>query len=117
MDDLGQKLAQILQDPNRIQQIMEVASSMGFTPQPEMTELPELPSQEALEKVSQVLHQAEAKDRRQEALMKALLPYLKPNRQTRLERALQLSQLSRLAGVAFQSNQFSLTAQEDENHV
>lgn len=100
-----------------MQQIMEVASSMGFSPQTEMPELPELPSQETLEKVSQVLHQAEARDRRQETLMKALLPYLKPNRQTRLERALQLSQMSRLAGAAFRSNSFSLTAQEDENHV
>ncbi len=118
MDDLGEKLTQILQDPARIQQIMEVASSMGLSMPAEGTEIPDLPDPATLAQVSQMLNQAEAKDKRQETLVRALLPYLKPNRKARLERAMQLSHLSRLAGAAFQSGQFPFnSSQEDIHHV
>lgn len=91
---------------------------MGLSPPSEETDSKEFLNPETLEQIGQMLHQAESKDRRQETLIKALLPYLKPNRQARLERAMQLSHLSRLAGAAFRSNAIPfIPRQEDTYHV
>lgn len=98
-----------------MQQIMEMASAMGLNdPKEEITtEQPVI--QEALQQVSRVLHQAEAKDKRQQTLMRALLPYLSPSRQAKLERAMQISHLSRLAGAALQNGSTlqSLSVEEE----
>lgn len=71
---------------------MDMASSMGLKPP---TDHPE--------QVTQALHHMEMKDKRQETLVRALLPYLNPSRQARLERAMQFSQLSRLATTAMRA--------------
>ena len=87
---------------------------MGLSPPSEETDRKEILNPETLEQIGQMLHQTEIKDRRQETLVKALLPYLNPGRQARLERAMQLSHLSRLAGAAFRSNVLPfISAQED----
>lgn len=119
MDDLNRKLTEILQDPGRIQQIMEMASAMGLnTAESEEEAVGPSVTKEAIAQVSQVLHQTEAKERKQQTLVRALLPYLSPKRQARLERAMQISHLSRLAGAALQSNQIPTPLSgEEENHV
>ena len=115
LDDLSKKLTEILQDPGRIQQIMEMASAMGLSDEP--GEAPPV-AQETMAQVSRVLHQTEAKEKKQQTLVRALLPYLSPKRQARLERAMQISHLSRLAGAALQSNQIPVSAAEEEEfHV
>ena len=119
LDDLNAKLAEILQDPGRIQQIMEIASSMGLGTADfgEQADVPAAAS-EAIAQVSQVLHQTEAKEKKQQTLVRALLPYLSPGRQARLERAMQISHLSRLAGAALRNNPISaFTGGEEEPHV
>ena len=101
-----------------MQQIMEVASGMGLNISDQTTGIPKLPTPEAMKQITQALQQSETRDRRQETLIKALLPYLRPNRQARLERAMQLSHLSRLAGAALQNTALSfLQSEEDSNHV
>ena len=116
MDNLNQKITEILQDPSRMQQIMEMASAMGFQPPEENTTV-EMPSvQEAFQQVSQVLQKTEVQENRQQTLIRALLPYLSPRRQAKLERAMQLSRISLLAGAALQ-NQVGTMNGEEENHV
>lgn len=109
---------QVLQDPDRMQQITEMASAMGLnTPSEERTQEPTV-FKEAMQQISQVLHQTEAKDRKQQTLMRALLPYLSPARQKKLERAMQLSHLSRLAGAAMSNGSLtSFLSDEGEFHV
>lgn len=116
MEEISQKLNEILQDPARIQQIKEMASAMGLSDTTEEATEPPI-IQEALQQVSHVLHQTEAKEQRQQALMRALLPYLSPRRQGKLEKAIQLSRLSRLAGVALQNSSLSSLLSEEESHV
>lgn len=102
MEDLNRKLAEILQDPGRIQQIMEMASAMGLQAPSEPQEIPV--TEETIQQVSQIMHRMEERDSRQQTLIRALLPYLSPRRQQRLERAMKFSNLSRLAEVALQSD-------------
>lgn len=99
-----------------MQQIMEMAAAMGLQPPAEdiPIEMPEL--QETLQQVSQVLHKTEAKENRQQTLARALLPYLSPKRQAKLERAMQLSRISRYAGAALQQRSES-SSEKEESHV
>lgn len=114
MEEISRKLTEILQDPDRIQQIMEMASAMGLNEPSENVQTEQPVIQEALQNVSRVLHQTEAKDRQQQTLMRALLPYLSPRRQAKLEQAMKISHLSRLAGAALQSDQLSPFLTEEE---
>lgn len=90
MDNLTEKLNQILKDPGSLNQIMEMAASLGLS-----MDAPPEPEQ-----VSQALNQAQVMNEKHQALIHALLPYLKPNRQARLERAMQVAQMTQLAGFA-----------------
>ena len=107
MDDIGEKLTQILNDPGSLQQIMEVVSALGgqqtSTDGGETGQLPQPAPPEMLEDITKMLRQAEKEDKKQEALLQALRPFLKPNRQERLERAMQVAHLSHLAGIALRS--------------
>lgn len=118
MDDLSEKITQILNDPGSLQQIVEIANALGA--QQTSMENDEsghsLPaSQEMLTDITQMLRQAEKTDKKQEALFQALRPYLKPNRQERLERAMQIAHLSHLAGIAFRSGKGRTESHEEVN--
>jgi len=102
LDNLSERITEILQDPDRLKQITDIAASMGLSPDNIGSTAPSIPIGGAVEQISQIIQQAESRESRQKTLIQALLPYLKPNRQARLERAMQLSQLSMLAGTALQ---------------
>jgi len=111
MDDLSNKINQILNDPEQLQQVMELAKTMGFPPPQESSE-PDTPSimeamPEMLSGISQLLQQSQQLNEKQEALFQALRPYLKPGRQLKLDRALQLARLSHIAEAAIRSQKLS----------
>lgn len=97
-----------------MQQIMELASSFGAMEPNESSQSTEFPIG-MIQQLSQVLQQAETQDKRQETLVQALLPYLSPGRKIRLERAMQLSHFSRLAGAAFRGKIHLSDPEEDAN--
>ena len=106
MDDLNKMLTEILQDPDRMRQITEMANSLGLSPQA-------MPEQ-----LTEAVQKTEVREQRQETLMRALLPYLKPARKMRLERAMQLSRLSIIAGAALRNAQLSIgDLREEESNV
>lgn len=116
MDDLSEKLTQILNDPGSIQQIMQIANALGGPPQAEAAAgAPPAPTAppEMMDNISRMLHQAEKNDKKREALCQALRPYLRPNRQERLERAMQIAHLSHLAGLAFRSGTGKVETHEE----
>lgn len=91
MEDMEEKILGVLRDPQQMEQIMAIAGNLGLT-QEEGDAPP----------VTELLQKFGAPDHRQEALMHALAPYLKPQRRKKLERALRLAKLSHLAGFALQ---------------
>lgn len=108
MDELNEKITRILNDPGSIQQIMQIAASLGGAAPDSNTEAaqgkpPVIPQPEMLENFTNLLHHAEKQEKKQEALVHALRPYLKPGHQERLERAMQIARLSHLAGAAIRS--------------
>ena len=100
MDEITSKLNQILNDPGSMQQILDMAAAFGLPTQ----ELPKTIEQVDPEQMSKVLHTAEARGKKQQALIHALLPYLRPGRQARLERAMQVAHLTHLASAALGSS-------------
>ena len=106
-----------MNDPGTMKQIMDVAASLGLSGQLPDALTQEMP-QQMMQQVSHVLQQTETKEKQQQTLISALLPYLNPRRQARLERAMQLSRLSRLAGAAIRNGTaLHSTVQEGDIHV
>lgn len=97
MDDISGVISQIMNDPERMQQIMELAQSLTSG---EETQEPPLVSPERIEELGKMIRQTQHVDEKQEALVHALRPYLKPGRRSKLDRALQIAKLSHWAGIA-----------------
>lgn len=104
------KLNQILSDPDSMAKIMSLAQSLGreqsapspppAPPRPQ----PSPPPDDAFVKgILRLMQQAQHTDKRQEALLCALKPYLAPERQAKIDEALRIAKLSQLAGLAFKN--------------
>ncbi len=106
MDGLEEKLNSVLSDPQMMQKIMTMAQALGSqSPQQPPDPPPAAPSVSApdidlrmLQKLSGAASQA-APDRDQQALLKALVPYLSRDRIGRLERAMRAAKMAKLASA------------------
>ena len=111
MDELQDKLGAILNDPNMMQQIMNLANSMGNSPQQQQTPEPPPSMPEfdpgMLKKISSLASQSGI-DREQQALLKALSPYLNRERIGRLERAMRAARTAKIASSFLGTNGISI---------
>jgi len=108
LDNFTEQINQILNDPGSMQQIMELASALGIDP----NAAGENQSANGIPKgFAQALNHAKEREEKQQALVRALLPYLRPGHQKRLERAIQIARLSHFAGAAL-TNRDEKTAKE-----
>lgn len=98
MDNMVEQINQILNDPESMKHIMDMAAAFGVN-QTDGDPPKTLPLD-----VTNVLQQAQKKDEKQQALVQALLPYLRPTHQHRLERAIKVAKLSHLASMAIRSD-------------
>ena len=127
MAELNDMLNGILSNPQAMQQIMALAQSMGLqgqngppqqaapptpaapsAPPPQLPQLPQQsqPSQQPdpaqlIQGFLQLSRQSGG-DERQLALFQAIKPFIRPDRAEKLERAIQVARISRLAGNALQ---------------
>lgn len=127
MDDLQAALQQLLADPQQLSELAAMASALGLHPPeggsvppgpptgPELQKRPETQAAEPERQAASVSPRAapipqqppDAKkppgpppgDRREKLLL-ALRPFLKPERQQKLDRALRIARLTQLAGTA-----------------
>ena len=99
MDNMETRIMDILQNPEQMEQIMQIARNLGLGPELASAE-PEAPDISILTKL---LQSGGQQDTNRNALLSALLPYLKPDRQRRLEKAMQLARFSSIAEAALQS--------------
>ena len=104
------KLNQILSDPDSMAKIMNLAQSLGGPsaapngpPDPPPKPPPPSPDDAFVKGILRLMQQAQHTDKRQEALLCALKPYLAPERQTKIDEALRIAKLSQLAGFALKN--------------
>ena len=122
MEELERALRAVLDDPAQLQELRELAGSMGFPvpqAQPEPEPAPQAPQpgpvpepeparavfqQQTLpEPAAAMLRQAGKMDKRQEALLLALKPFLRKERQEKIDRALHAARLASLASLALKN--------------
>ena len=109
MDDLEGKINKILGDPEQMSQILTIARSLGAMPPqnpdaPQEADVPpDLPDPGELAPLMKIMQQAGHTDARERALLEALKPYCSEERQGRIDRAIRIARLSRIAGAALRS--------------
>ena len=103
MDDMEEKISSILNNPEIMQQIMSMAQSLGQSQNPPAGEsseqaLPFPPDLDLgmLQKISGFARQSSV-TREEQALLKALGPYLNRERVGKLEKAMRAAKMARLA--------------------
>ncbi len=100
-EGLEEQLGAILNDPESMAQIFQMASSLGAS-SPSETSTP-LMDENMLFSLMQLMQQLQQTDAKQDALLCALKPYLAPDRQAKLDKAMQIARLSRIAGFAMKN--------------
>ena len=111
MDDMQSKLDAILGNPQMMQQIMAMAQTMGQQsqdapqqqesppPKQEMPAMAALPDTAMLQRIAGLARQAGV-DKNQQALLKALSPYLSRERIGKLEKAMRAAKIAGIAATA-----------------
>ena len=122
MDEMESKLGAILGNPQMMQQIMAMAQAMqNDTPKTEetppqptqaphasqtMAYLPSMPDAATLQKIASIASKTGV-DRNQQALLKALGPYLSRDRIAKLEKAMRAAKIAGLASTVIGSGGLS----------
>ena len=110
MESLEQQLGAVLANPEMMQQIMSMAQALGTSKQD--SEPPEQPPPPPpmpdidiglLKKISGLAGQGSV-DKEQQALLKALSPYLTSRRIHKLENAMRAAKMARLAAATLGGN-------------
>lgn len=102
MSELEEKLGAMLSNPQLMQQISSLVQAMGqpspSPPPPTPPQQPPEPDLSQLQGLASLL-QSNRIDTNQQALLRALSPYLSPWRVGKLERAMRASKMAGLASV------------------
>ena len=102
MSELEEKLGALLSNPQLMQQISSLVQAMGQpSPPPPPPTPPQQPSEPDLSQLQGLasLLQSNRIDTNQQALLRALSPYLSPWRVGKLERAMRASKMAGLASM------------------
>lgn len=92
MDDLSEKLNQVLSDPVQMSKIMEMAAQLGGT-------APEAPKEQfsvAPEQLQRMISLLGSSGGKEECLLKALTPFLTPEKAQKMARAVHAAKLSKI---------------------
>lgn len=115
MEDLENKIGEILGNPEAMAGILSLAKNLGLTPsepsepteaqEPQTTSSPASVQQpEALAgSMAQLLSMAGSMGGKELALLQALRPLLRENRREKLDRAIQAARISQIAGTAMKT--------------
>lgn len=115
MPDLQEMLRDITANPQAMQQLMSLAQSLGGGglqppqnpgghPAPQSSAPAPQPQQnpmQLMQNLMQLSNQASSLDQRQLALIRAIKPFLTPDRAEKLDRAIQVANISRMASSSF----------------
>lgn len=103
MENMEEKIMDVLGDPEKLSQIMDIAKGLGFSPPADDATAAAEPEPEMTGAIMGLLQKMNAPNGKRDALMHALMPYLQPNRQKKLQRALQVAKMSKIAGAALKN--------------
>lgn len=98
MDQMEDKIGAILNNPQLMSQIMNMAQSLGNTQPPPQQESSPLPNFDPgmIQKIASIAGQSNI-DNNQQALLRALNPYLSGRKVEKLEKAMRAARMARMA--------------------
>ncbi len=108
--DLGQRLQAILSDPDQMAKLSEMAKGLFAQQTPEVreqegghapesaAELPQ-PDTKFLSAIGKAFAASGGEKSRSTALLMAMRPYMKPEKQEKLDRAMQIARMANIAGA------------------
>ena len=100
---MEEKIMDVLGDPEKLSQILDIAKGLGFSPPTEDVPTSADAEPELAGAIMGLLQKMNAPGGKQDALMHALMPFLQPHRQRKLQRALQVAKISQIAGAALKN--------------
>ncbi|MBQ6403773.1 MAG: hypothetical protein IJI27_07700 [Oscillospiraceae bacterium] len=95
MDELQERLSRLLEDPEELRRMTDMASQLlggGEASEPDAPKLPDL---------SSIMGKLRGGSSDTQKLLQAMKPFLAPERQARLSRAMRAAKLASLASAAF----------------
>lgn len=99
MDEFSEKINQVLSDPEQMAKIMELAGKLGGDVPKEKPPAPEMPFQEEqIGRIMTMLSHCGSED----GLLKALRPYLPPEKAEKMSRAVRYAKLSKIISQVLQ---------------
>lgn len=101
MEDLEDRIREVLGDPAQMEQVFSIARSLGIAPPSDAPQ--SAPEAADPGRLAELVRQVSSVDQRESALLNALKPYCSADRQRRIERALRIAHLSKLAGAALRT--------------
>lgn len=122
MGDFEEKLESILNNPQAMNQIMSLAQSLGGSseqsapppsqPTPSSEESGLQLDPQMLTGLFSLLNQCSSEDDQRVALLNALRPFVKEQRHAKIDKAIQIAKLSRMARMALE-----LFRSKEDDHV
>ena len=104
-----EQISQILNDPERMAEISEIVSAMGLQNNENISSA----TASIPEGITNFLNTAQKRDEKQQALVRALLPYLRPNHQKKLEQAINIAKITHWAGITLQTQE-QISSKEEQ---
>ena len=98
VNELEDRINSLLSDPAQMEKLAGLAQRlMGGTDEPPAAEPPPVPDAGLLAKLAASMRAAESEPGRERALLAAMRPYLSAPRQEKMDRALRLARMAKLA--------------------
>lgn len=103
MSEFEDRINSILSDPEEMEKISRMAAAMmGGGAEQGQESAPVQPDGELLQRLTKLVQRAGNGENDKAGLLRAMTPYLREDRRIRLQKAMRLAQLARLAGLAME---------------
>lgn len=100
MGELEDSLNQVLQNPEQMEKIANLAKSLMGGGAPEKSaEMPSL-DPKMIQKISGLMNGDAVKDGKDRRLLDAMRPYLSEKRRSKMDKAMKLAKMARIASIA-----------------
>ncbi len=106
MDELESRISSVLGDPEQMEKITRLAQSFmtgsGNGASPPNTDTGAMPDAEMLSRIAQLMNQGDDREKGERAMLEAIAPYLSDKRRGKMEKALRIAKLVRIARLAME---------------
>ena len=99
MSELEDSINQVLGDPKQMEKIASLAKSLMGGEDGAKPEMPDF-DPKLMQKISGLMNGDAIKDGKDKKLLEAMRPYLSEKRRSRMDRAMKLAKMARLASLA-----------------